>query len=228
MRLGPGEHPVGLDLRRSYTLLASIPEQRGLPVTDFLTEKRQQIADRLKELKPLVEEHRPSRPPPRRSESWHRLPPPPPLAADRDARAEPPNVSAKQPQPLLRRPLRPPPRSRQHRKKRCGKPAADGGKAAARAPLRRCRPCRDSRASRSPSWRPRWGSRRRTSTGCCLDCSGKGRRRRKAGGGFRGRGLSGLPARVVIRADRRGGLRWARARRLTWPIPPADALSFVR
>jgi hypothetical protein len=29
-----------------------------LPVTDFLTEKRQEIADRLKELEPVVEEHR--------------------------------------------------------------------------------------------------------------------------------------------------------------------------
>ncbi len=39
-------------------MLGPIPKQRGLPVTDFLTEKRQQIADRLKELEPLVEEHR--------------------------------------------------------------------------------------------------------------------------------------------------------------------------
>ena len=55
----PADEASGpLDLRRSYTLLASIPEQRGLPVTDFLTEKRQQIADRLKELEPLVEEYR--------------------------------------------------------------------------------------------------------------------------------------------------------------------------
>ena len=111
-------------------------------MTDFLTEKRQQIADRLKELEPLVEEYRrleaaaaalgklASAPAATTTATTH-------SAADRDARAERQTVRAKQPQPLLQRPLRPPPRSRQHRKKRCGKVAADGAKAAARAPLRR-------------------------------------------------------------------------------------------
>ena len=97
-------------------------------MTDFLDEKRQQIADRLKELKPLVDEHNPSRPPLRHSQSWeHRLPPPrllplppPPrprlLAADRDARVEAPTVRAEQPQQPPQRPLRPPPRSKLHAK----------------------------------------------------------------------------------------------------------------
>ena len=41
-----------------YTLLSSVTKQlRMCPVTDFLDEQRQQIADRLKELKPLVDEH---------------------------------------------------------------------------------------------------------------------------------------------------------------------------
>ena len=69
------------------------------------------------------------------------------------------------------------------RRKKPGRP-----KAAARAPLRRSRPCRDSPESRSPNWPPRWGSRRPTSTACCLGWSRRGRWRRRGGGGFRGRG----------------------------------------
>ena len=203
-------------------------------MTDFLTEKRQEIADRLKGSSRSWRSTAASRPPLRHSESWgHRLTPPrppspPPLAADRDAQGEAPNVRARQPQPLLRRPLRPPPRSKQHRKKRCGKVAVDGGKAAARAPPRPSRPCRDSRASRSPSWRPRWASRRPTSTGCCLDWRRRGRWRRKVGGGIRGRGEE--RARSARRHPGRppGRPPLGARRRLTWPIPRADALSFVR
>ena len=151
----PLEHaPVYASLSLPY------PSSEDLPVTDFLDEKRQQIADRLKELEPLVDEHRrleaaasalaklgASAPAARlrRSPPW-----PPPLAADRDARGEAPNVRAKQPQPPLQRPLRPPPRSKLDAKNQVAP------RAAARAPLRRSRPCRDSPASRSPNWPPRW------------------------------------------------------------------------
>ena len=50
--IGQGPHAGIL-----YTLV-SLPEQLGVPVTDFLDEKHKQITDRLRELKPLVEEYR--------------------------------------------------------------------------------------------------------------------------------------------------------------------------
>jgi hypothetical protein len=189
-------------------------------VTDFLTEKRLQIADRLKELEPLVEEHRrleaaasalaklgasapatvaatPRRRPGRPRGSTNRASQAAPAASPPPTPAATP-VKAPKKAASRKKPGRP--RGRVGRRKGSGTRAAQA-----------LATVRDSPESRSPSSPPRWGSRRRTSIACSLGWSRRGRWRRGGGGGFLGRGRSGLAARVVTLADRRGGLRWARA-----------------
>ena len=61
--------------------------------------------------------------------------------------------------------------------------APDGAKAAARVPRRRCRSCRDSPASPSPSSRRRWASSRTTCTACSPASNRKGSCPRKAAAG---------------------------------------------
>ena len=141
-------------------------------MTDFLDEKRREITERLKELKPLVDE-------------FNRLE----AAASALAGVGGSTASSRRQRQRTRRrgPGRPrgtghaqkssAPQSRhsdssgaETRRANRGRPAkrrAGRAKAAARARPRRCRSCRVSRASRSPSWQPRWASSRTTCTACC-------------------------------------------------------------
>ena len=194
-------------------------------MTDFLDEKRREITDRLKELKPLVDEYSrleaaasalagvggdrgstaaatatprrrgPGRP--RGSGNRHE-----PAAgrtpSKRHAKNQvvPPGQksrsSARQKSRSSQRTrqksgsscwVREKSRPSRRRKRAVPKAVPDGAKAAARAPLRRCRSCRDSPASRSPSSPRRWASSRTTSTACFPAWSRKESSRRKAAAG---------------------------------------------
>ena len=175
-------------------------------MNDFLDDRRREISERLKELKPFVDEFNrleeaasalagvvgsaaseasdiitrrrgPGRP---RGTRARKASAP---GADRHATATRTTRTRRKAKRAAAKPKATAPRAN-----RAGPPnvAPGAAKAAARAQPRRCRSCRVSPASRSPSWPRRWGSSRTTSTACSPAWSRKKRWRRKTGAGTRG------------------------------------------